>query len=56
LRNEIACRAYELYLQRGCEDGRDVDDWIRAEKELTDKAAVAPARTGFPQASRSTAN
>ncbi len=31
---EIERRAYELYLERGGEDGHDVDDWIRAEREL----------------------
>jgi hypothetical protein len=30
----IAARAYELYLQRGCENGHDVEDWLIAEKEL----------------------
>jgi hypothetical protein len=28
---EIARRAYELYLQRGGEQGKDVEDWVRAE-------------------------
>jgi hypothetical protein len=23
--------AYQLYLQRGCEDGHDVEDWLEAE-------------------------
>ena len=32
----IRSRARELYRQRGREDGRDQDDWFRAEKELTD--------------------
>ena len=31
---EIACRAYDLYLARGCEDGHDVADWLQAEREL----------------------
>jgi hypothetical protein len=31
---DIARRAYELYLARGCEDGHDVDDWLQAEREL----------------------
>jgi hypothetical protein len=31
---DIALRAYELYQQRGGEDGRDLDDWLRAEAEL----------------------
>jgi hypothetical protein len=31
---DIALRAYHLYLARGCEHGHDVDDWLRAEREL----------------------
>jgi len=31
---DIARRAYELYVQRGGEHGHDVDDWLRAEREL----------------------
>jgi hypothetical protein len=31
---QIEQRAYELYLERGGEDGRDLDDWLAAEKEL----------------------
>ena len=34
---EIARGAYELYVQRGGEHGKDVEDWIAAEKDLTDK-------------------
>jgi hypothetical protein len=30
----VAERAYELYLSRGGEDGRDMDDWFVAEQEL----------------------
>ena len=33
-REDIAHRAYELYTQRGCEPGKDIEDWVRAEKEL----------------------
>ena len=40
-REDIAARAYELYLQRGGAEGGDVADWITAEKEL--KAAAAQA-------------
>jgi hypothetical protein len=32
--NDIADRAYELFLARGCEHGRDVEDWLQAEREL----------------------
>ena len=30
----IAVRAYELFEGRGREPGRDLDDWLRAEREL----------------------
>jgi len=33
-RGDIAHRAYDLYTQRGCEPGKDIEDWVRAEKEL----------------------
>jgi len=33
---QIEVRAYELYLERGCEDGYDLADWLAAEKELTE--------------------
>jgi hypothetical protein len=32
---QITHRAYALYLERGGEDGKDVQDWVRAENELT---------------------
>lgn len=31
----VAQRAYELYELRGREHGHDVDDWLRAEEEIT---------------------
>jgi hypothetical protein len=31
---DVAHRAYELYLERGREDGHDIDDWLQAEREL----------------------
>ena len=36
-KNQIEARAHELYLQRGCEYGHDVDDWLIAEKELKER-------------------
>lgn len=35
-RDAVALRAYELFEQRGREPGRDVDDWLRAEREIRD--------------------
>jgi hypothetical protein len=31
---EIRHRAYEIYLERGEQPGRDLDDWLQAECEL----------------------
>ena len=33
----VARRAYELYLDRGAEPGRDMEDWLRAEAELRER-------------------
>jgi hypothetical protein len=41
LRDAIAKRAFELYLQRGSESGYEVEDWLQAEAELTAEAAAA---------------
>lgn len=40
LREAIAKRAFELYLQRGSESGYEVEDWLAAEAELTAAAAA----------------
>ena len=32
--DDIARRAYELFCERGAEHGRDLDDWLQAEREL----------------------
>ena len=49
-REDIARRAYELYTQRGCEPGKDVEDWIRAEQELgaEPKSKLEKAKTAHP--------
>ena len=31
---EIKRRAYEIYLERGEEPGRDLEDWLQSEREL----------------------
>ena len=33
----VARRAYELFQSRGMSHGRDVDDWLAAERELTQR-------------------
>ncbi|HEX7422859.1 MAG TPA: DUF2934 domain-containing protein [Terriglobales bacterium] len=39
LEETIRVRAYELYEARGREDGRDLDDWLRAEEQVTQQKA-----------------
>jgi hypothetical protein len=53
---EIARSAHELYVQRGGEHGKDVEDWIAAEKDLTDKLVVEAAKARAAQASRQAVN
>lgn len=40
---EIRLRAYTLYEKRGREDGHDIDDWLRAEAEVSTTAQRAAA-------------
>jgi Protein of unknown function (DUF2934) len=37
LEYQIRLRAYELYEARGRKDGHELDDWLRAEKDITSK-------------------
>jgi hypothetical protein len=43
--DEIRLRAYEIYLQRGAEPGREVDDWLQAEREL-ERGSLQQAQAG----------
>ncbi|HYW36910.1 MAG TPA: DUF2934 domain-containing protein [Terriglobales bacterium] len=44
-KEEITNLAYGLYLERGCEPGRDIEDWLKAEKVLRN-GVLLPAKTG----------
>ena len=39
LEHQIRLRAYELYAERSRRDGHDLDDWLCAEAEITQKKA-----------------
>jgi hypothetical protein len=39
LQEQIRRRAYELYEQRGRDDGQQLGDWLRAESEVAQKKA-----------------
>jgi hypothetical protein len=53
---EVARRAYDLFLARGCEHGHDLDDWLQAERELqgTLNATTRRPRKSSRQVSRKT--
>ncbi len=52
LRDGIARRAYEIYVQRGGQNGTDVEDWLKAEKEISGKPADALAKPRTTAAGR----
>ena len=39
---EIRGRAYEIYLERGAQPGHELEDWLRAERELTASRSNSP--------------
>jgi hypothetical protein len=45
---EIELRAYDIYLQRGSEDGNELNDWLAAEKELTESLQMDTAEPTVP--------
>jgi hypothetical protein len=55
-KEEIAHRAYELYVRRGREPGKDVEDWARAERELSSEVVAGPVKVKAAQAGRSQRN
>ena len=45
-RERIAVRAYEIWMERGCRDGNDQNDWFEAERQLN--GHTAPESTARP--------
>lgn len=41
---QIRKRAYEIWQQEGCPEGRDVDIWQRAERQVEEASAAATVR------------
>jgi hypothetical protein len=39
---QIAARAYQIYLERGGSDGKADDDWLQAERELNGTSEPLP--------------
>jgi hypothetical protein len=49
---EVAARAYQIYLDRGRQDGHAVDDWLQAEYELIQLPLGEIAKLDAPAAPR----
>ncbi len=43
---EIALRAYQIYLERGGAPGNELEDWTRAERELLEKGDKLRRKAG----------
>ena len=43
--DDIAARAYQIYQERGYTPGDPMQDWLRAERELTEKSKKARRKT-----------
>jgi hypothetical protein len=43
-KEDVAHRAHELYVQRGSAPGKDVADWVRAERELSSEIVLGPVK------------
>ncbi len=41
---EVQRRAFELFMQRGCAHGRDLEDWYEAERQLRRQEGKEPPR------------
>lgn len=54
-RDDVARRAYELFLARGAGHGLDLDDWLEAERQLTTKRDGQRKTSAAPPARRRTA-
>jgi hypothetical protein len=44
--DEVRCRAYEIYLERGGLPGQELEDWFQAEREIESAAHFMRATIG----------
>ena len=45
MHEQIERRAYQIYLERGFHPGNDLEDWLAAEKELTESSETERMNT-----------
>ena len=48
--SDIAMKAFAYYCERGYQDGSDVEDWLRAERELRGTPKATTRRRRQPSA------
>ncbi|MGE0600630.1 MAG: DUF2934 domain-containing protein [Dehalococcoidia bacterium] len=48
----IAVKAFELYCERGCEDGHDTEDWLEAEALLAAPAGESASDADWAKEGR----
>ena len=53
-KEQIERRAYHLYIERGGENGHDLEDWFAAERELTEMSQPAASSVQKARAAAST--
>lgn len=46
---DIAARAYEIYMERAADEGTADDDWVRAERELLEVQLRSMASASNPR-------
>ena len=54
--SEISARAEEIYRASGCIPGRDLENWVQAEKELKQRSQTNGAPTKVKAAANGKAN
>lgn len=48
LEEEIRRVAYEIYVQSGCIPGRDLDNWLEAERIVLEKYGIKKTKKSIP--------
>jgi hypothetical protein len=43
--DQIALRAYHIFLERGATPGNELEDWVRAERELIANSSRSPRKS-----------
>jgi Protein of unknown function (DUF2934) len=50
--DRVALRAYELFLARGGQHGRDIEDWLEAEREIVSGNQARPTGSAVDDPAR----